>query len=177
MTRHRDERFALRFPGLFDRLLRRVLALPLGSPLRQRAVKRLASRGFEAFSRGDAEAVLLLFHPEVELEIIGAEAVGLSGHRRGHEGVRSWMRDWRSQWGDYDEVLERVIDLGDSWITRSRINARGDRSGVELTHTPGGHFYFTDGKITRCDVYFDWSNLVRAEMAGDAAQPPASIRA
>jgi haloalkane dehalogenase len=26
--------------------------------------------------------------------------------------VRAWMRDWRSQWGDYDEVVEQIIDLG-----------------------------------------------------------------
>jgi hypothetical protein len=85
MPRHRDERLALRFPGLFDRLLRRVLALPV-SPLRQRVLKRLASRGFEAFSRGDAETCLLFFHPEVEIHFIGGEALGLSAHSKDMKG-------------------------------------------------------------------------------------------
>jgi ketosteroid isomerase-like protein len=170
MPRHRDERLALRLPGLYDRLVRRGMALPLGSPLRQRILMRIASRGFEAFSRGDAETVLLLFHPEVEIHFIGGEGIGLSAHYHGHEGVRAWMRDWRSQWGDYDEVLEELIDLGDSLITRSRINARGDRSGVQLTHIAGSHFHLTDGKVTRWDAYFDWSNLVAARTLGDATQ-------
>jgi ketosteroid isomerase-like protein len=98
----------------------------------------------------------------VEIHYIGGEALGLSPHYRGHEGVRAWMRDWRSQWEDYDEVVEQLIDLGDSLITRSKINARGERSGVEITHTPGSHFHLTDGKITRWDAYFDWSDLVAA---------------
>jgi ketosteroid isomerase-like protein len=174
MQRHLDEHLALRFPGLYDRLVRRVLALPVGSALRQRSVKRLARRGFEAFSRGDAETVLLLFHPEVEISYIGGDALGLSPHYRGHEGVRAWMRDWRSQWRNYDEALEQVIDLGDSLITRSRINAGGQRSGVELTHIAGSHFHLTDGKVTRWDAYFDWSSLVAAEGREDSTQPTAS---
>jgi ketosteroid isomerase-like protein len=175
MPRHRDERLALRFPGLFDRLLRRALVLPV-SPLRQRVVKRIASRGFEAFSRGDAETCLLFFHPEVEINFIGGEALGLAPHYQGHEGVRAWIRDWRSQWGDYDEALEQLIDLGDSFITRSRISARGERSSVEVTHTAGSHFHFTDGKVTRWDAYFDWSSLVAAQTLEDTAQPAASIQ-
>ena len=162
MPRHRDERLALRFPGLYDRLMRRVLALPVGSPLRQRVTKRLASRAFEAFSRGDTESVLLAFHPEVEIQVIAGKALGLSAHYRGHEGMRAWMRDWRSVWGDYDEVLEQLIDLGDSVITRSKINVRGERSGVEVTHTAGSQAHFTEGKITRWDAYVDWSDLVAA---------------
>jgi ketosteroid isomerase-like protein len=177
MPRHRDERLALRLPGLYDRLLRRVLALPVGSPLRQRVLKRLARRGFEAFSRGDAETVLLLFHSEVEIHFIGGEALGLSPHYQGYEGVRAWIRDWRSKWGDYDEVLEQLIDLGDSVVTRSKINARGERSGVEVTHTAGSHFHLTDGKVTRWDAYFDWSDLVAAEALEDAAQPAAPVQA
>lgn len=73
--------------------------------------------------------------------------------------------------GDYDEVLEELIDLGDGLITRSKINARGDRSGVEITHTAGSYFHFTDGKVTRWDAYFDWSSLAAAETLEDAAVP------
>jgi ketosteroid isomerase-like protein len=160
MPRHRDEHLALRFPGLYDRLVRRVLALPVGSPLRQWALKRVASRGFEAFSRGDTEVFLLPFHPEVEIHFIGGEAIGLSAHYQGHEGVRAWMRDWQSQWGDYDEVLEQVIDLGDSVVTRSTISTRGERSGLELTRTAGNHVHLSDGWITRWDGYFDYERAV-----------------
>ena len=120
---------------------------------------------------------MLPFHPEVEIHFIGGEAIGLSAHYQGHEGVRAWIRDWRGHWGDYDEVLEQLIDLGDSVITRSKINAGGERSGVEVTHTAGSHFHFADGKITRWDAYFDWSNLVAAQTLGDPAQPAASIHA
>ena len=156
MPRHLDERLALRFPALYQRLMRRAAALPVGSPFRQRLLKRIASRGLEAFSRGDAEPVLLLFHPDVEINFIGGEALGLSTHYHGHEGVRAWIRDWRSQWGDYDEVVEQLIDLGDGLVTRTKITTRGERSGMELTRTAGNHFHISDGKVTRWDAYFDY---------------------
>ena len=76
----------------------------------------------------------------------GGEALGLSTHYQGHDGVRAWIRDWRSQWGDYDEVIEQLIDLGDSVVTRTKITTRGERSGVELTRTAGNHFHLDDGK-------------------------------
>jgi ketosteroid isomerase-like protein len=177
MPHYRDERLALRFPGLYERLVRRAMALPVGSRLRQKVLKRVASRMFEAFSRGDAEAFLLSFDPEVEIHFIGAEALGLAGHYQGHEGVRAWIRDWHSQWGDYDEVVEQLVDLGDSVITRSKISARGERSGLELTRTAGNHVHLSDGRITRWDGYFDWSDLVAAEALEDVAQPAASTQA
>lgn len=86
MPRHRDERLALRFPGLYVRLVRRVMALPPGSTLRRRALKRIVSRGFESFSRGDIEVALLNTHPEVEMRNIGWEALGLSARYHGHDG-------------------------------------------------------------------------------------------
>jgi hypothetical protein len=69
---------------------------------------------------------------------------------------KSWLRDWRSQWGDYDEVVEQLIDLGDGLVTRTKITTRGERSGVELTRTAGNHFHISDGKVTRWDAYFDY---------------------
>lgn len=142
------------------------MALRVGSPLRQRLLKRIASRGLEAFSRGDAETVLLLFDPDVEINFIGGEALGLSTHYQGHDGVRAWIRDWRSQWRDYDEVIEQLIDLGDSVVTRTKITTRGERSGVELTRTAGNHFHLDDGKVTRWDAYFDYERA-----AADLALP------
>jgi ketosteroid isomerase-like protein len=160
MPRHPEERLALRFPALYNRLLRRGMTLSVGSPLRKRFLKWAASRMFEAFSRGDAETFLLPFHPEVEIHFMGGEAIGLSAHYQGHEGVRAWMRDWRSQWGDYDEVVEQVIDLGDSVIARSKISTRGERSGVEVTRTAGNRVYLSDGRITRWDAYFDYERAL-----------------
>ena len=167
MPRHPDARLALRFPSLYHCVLRRAMALPVSSPLRKRILKRAASRLFEAFSRGDAETFLLPFHPEVEIHFIGGEAIGLSGHYQGYEGVRAWVRDWRSQWGDYDEVVEQIIDLGDSVIARSNISTRGERSGVEVTRTAGNRVYLSDGRITRWDAYFDFERAL-----ADLGLPP-----
>lgn len=177
MPRHRDERLALRFPGLYRRLVRRLSALPPGSPVRRRALKRMVSRSQESFSRGDVEVALLITDPDVEIRSIGWEALGLSAHYHGHDGWRAFVRDWLAEWGSYDQVPERVIDLGDRLILHTKATARGRRSGAGVVLRVCYCVYFTDGQITGWDVAPSWPVLAEALGLDDAAQTAASIRA
>ena len=164
MARHWDERLLLRFPGLARLLGRRLTSLPVGSPIRRRALKRFVSRVYEAFSRGDSAPILLLVHPEVDIRPFAAEltGIGLPLHPHGHEGVLAWIQAWRDEWADYDERPEEVIDLGDRVIVRSTISARGQHSGVPTNRTVGNCLYLTDGLVTRWDPYINWTDLVKA---------------
>jgi hypothetical protein len=67
MGRHLDEHLASRAPRFFRRLIKLMLALPPGSPVRHRALKRLVARACGAVSRGDDEIVLLAFDRDVEI--------------------------------------------------------------------------------------------------------------
>ena len=82
MGRHLDERLALRTPRLYRRLIKLVEALPPGSPVRRRALERMAVRGWAALSRGDDKIVLLVFDRDVEFNIIG-DVVDLAEHYHG----------------------------------------------------------------------------------------------
>ena len=106
---------------------------------------------------------MLHMHPEVDIRPFAAELIiGLPLRPHGHEGVLAWMRAWRDEWADYDELPEQVIDLGDRVIVRSRISARGERSGIATIRTVGNCFYLTDGVVTRWDPYMNWSDLAKA---------------
>jgi ketosteroid isomerase-like protein len=160
--RHLEERLALRFPRLSRLLLSGIMALPPGSPVRRRALKRFFSDGFESFSRGDVEVALLSCDPELEVRLIGWEALGLSPRYHGHDGWRALTRDWLAEWRDYELTPEQLIDAGDRLIVRTRATARGPHSGAEVVVSVGHCFYLSEGRITRYDVYRDWSELSEA---------------
>jgi ketosteroid isomerase-like protein len=170
MPRHRDERLALRFPGLYRRLVRYVAAQPPGSLFRRRVLKRMVSRSQESFSRGDIEVALLISHPDVEIRAIRWEALGLSERYHGHDGWRAFVRDWLAEWGDYEQAPEQLTDLGDRLIMRTKAAALGKRSGVAVVLGVCYCVYFTDGQITRWDVAPSWPDLAKELGLDDAAQ-------
>jgi ketosteroid isomerase-like protein len=164
MRRHLDERLALRAPGLYRRLFKPLLALPTGSPLRRRVLKRQVARGFEALSREDDEVILLAYDDDAEINIIGDEfrALGFAERYHGHQGCRDFLQLWRAEWMSARYTPEAVIDLGDRLVLRIMLTARGASSGAEVTQTTGYIFYLGDGAIVRQDFYWDWSECVEA---------------
>jgi ketosteroid isomerase-like protein len=166
MERHLDERLALRAPRLTHRLARRVLALPPGSPIRRRALKRIVARGWAALSRGDDEVALFVFDPDLEFNIIGGnpELVGLGEHHHGHAGWLEFIERWRSAWvgSQITHTPEALIDLGDRLVMRVTLTARGATSGADVAQTMGIVSWLADGAIVRQDNYYEWSECVAA---------------
>jgi ketosteroid isomerase-like protein len=164
MGRHLDERLALRAPELYRRYLKLVFALPTGSPLRRRAVKRLVARGCEALSRDDDEVCLLAYDEDAELNIIGDElrAAGFAERYHGHQGWRDFVQLWRVDWVDIRYTPDALIDLGDRLVVRVTRTSRGASSGAEVTHTWGSVYCFGEGAIVRQDFYWDWSECFEA---------------
>ena len=137
----------------------------------------MVSRSQESFSRGDIEVALLIADPEVEIRAVGWEALGLSERYHGHEGWRAFVRDWLAEWGDYEQVPEQLMDLGDRLILRTKATAQGKRSGVSVVLSVCYCVYFADGQITRWDVAPSWSDLADELGLDDAAPPAASPQA
>lgn len=175
MQRHLDERLALRAPWLFRRLGKLVLSLPPGSPVRRRALERAVARAYEAVSRGDDEVVLLAFDRTVEINNIGWAMSGLAERYHGHAGFLEFMRAWRAEWAgsQITHTPEALIDLGDRFVTRVTITARGATSGADVSQTAGVVDWWADDVIVRHDTYWDWSEC-RAVLGLDEAAMAAS---
>jgi ketosteroid isomerase-like protein len=171
MGRHLDERLALRVPRLYRRLIKRVEALPPGSPVRRRALERMAARGWAALSRGDDEIVLLFLDSDVEFNIVGADMIDLAEHYHGHGGWLEFIDHWRTGWAGLQitHTPEEVIDLGDRIVTRLTLSARGATSGADVAQTMGIVSWFADGAIVRQDNYWQWSDCVKALRLDDLA--------
>jgi hypothetical protein len=164
MPRHLDERLLLASPRLSRRLARFVLALPPGSAVRRRILKRAAKRGWEAVARGDEEAALVLVERDYELNMFGDEFLGLGfdAQYRGHAGMIEFVRSWRAAWTSIDYAVDELLDMGDRIVLRFTTTSRGMASGVDVTATAGSVYYLGTESIVRQDFYFNWSECARA---------------
>jgi ketosteroid isomerase-like protein len=107
-------------------------------------VKRL----FEAFNRGDVEAVVASFDPDCELYEPQEMPDTPAGGFRGHDGIREWMANLRETGGvRFDPVA--VETQGDvvfsEWIGRGR----GQTSGVPIEWPTWAVVEIQDSKVLR----------------------------
>ena len=85
---------------------------------------------------------------------------------RGRIGLKRWIENIQEVWDEWRMEQERFIPSGERVVVLVRIIARGDLSGVELDRETAHIWTVADGRVTRCEVYFD-----RSEALGEAAGP------
>ena len=91
----------------------------------------LVRRSFEAISAWNIEALLRLYHPEIEFMPLTGTQVETGGYR-GHDGVRAYLEEAEDLW----EVLEpdgnQYDDLGDRVVVSGNVPGprAGERRGV-----------------------------------------------
>jgi ketosteroid isomerase-like protein len=123
-----------------------------------------AQRAFDAFNRGDIEAVLPEFDPEVEWHpefqtmMLGGEAREF----RGHEGTRTALREWYEVLTEIHVDIAEVRDLGERIVAIGRIRARGRESGAAVESPAGYVIDLKDGKAIRIWEYLDPSEALEA---------------
>jgi ketosteroid isomerase-like protein len=94
-------------------------------------------RAIEAFNARDMASFLALCDPEIEVHSVFA-AVGGAVYR-GHDGVRSWIRDLQEAWGDELHIeAESFFDLGEHTLAFQVLHGRGLQSGVDVA-MPNAH--------------------------------------
>jgi len=101
---------------------------------------------YEAFNRGDFDAVVSLAHPEVEYVRPGVE-----GSLKGAEAVRAWMEP-----DAFDTQKVEALDLevnGNKVLIRQRTFARGAGSGIELDTESWAVLTLEQGLVTRAEVF------------------------
>jgi ketosteroid isomerase-like protein len=126
----------------------------------------LARQTYEAFNRGDLDAVLGMFDPEIEVHD-PPEMPDSAVHR----GLEAVMRDWQRTFDSFDEFsieLEECHDLGDELLVLLRYRGRGRGSGVDVEAAIAHLLTLRDGKLVRMRQFLD-----RAAALEAAGLPPA----
>ena len=108
---------------------------------------------YDAAARGDAATVLALYDPNVELDSSPLQVVGWgAGVHRGHDGLRSFFREWHEAWETIDYVYDTddLIDAsGERVISFVSPRGRGRASGAEVETSLGLLWTIRDGTIVR----------------------------
>jgi ketosteroid isomerase-like protein len=106
-------------------------------------------RVYDAASRRDSAAVLALYDPAVELDNTRLQVVA-GGVYRGHEGLRSFFRQWNEAWESVDYQVDDLVDAGgDLVISVVTRHGRGRSSGAEVEVQVALLWTVRDGKVVR----------------------------
>lgn len=123
---------------------------------------QIVRRGYEAFGRGDIEALLGLFHENIEWTSPGPPDLPTAGTRRGLQEVASFFtavnevfETQRFEPISFIGQGDQVVVLGEE---TSRIRATGELMSGAWAHA----FTLRDGKVLRFTEYVDTSAVVEA---------------
>ena len=117
---------------------------------------------WEAWERGDTDAVLSFIDPDVEW--LTAIERGLAGGvYHGHQGMRENWNLWRTEFDDFSIQADEIRDLGDERVlTLARIQFRGRASGIMVESELALLMTIRDGKIVHSEDYLSYKDALKA---------------
>jgi ketosteroid isomerase-like protein len=134
-------------------------------------VKRFQPSGLdlvEVFSAGPDQLVsgggAELFTDDFEVAVIAGAAGGQNLQARGPDGLAAIWLEWLTPWRSYRLDVEEFIDAGDAIVVFARVQARTERDGVLVQHSPAAIWRIREGKIAAIHFYFE--RAVALEAAG-----------
>jgi ketosteroid isomerase-like protein len=124
----------------------------------------IVRRVYEAAAKRDAPTVLDLYDPEVELDNTRLQIVGgAGGVYHGHDGLRTFFREWHDVWETIEYDYEDLIDAGDDHvITVVRRRARGRLSGADVELHVALLWTIRAGRVIRLEWFPNRAEAVRA---------------
>ena len=121
-----------------------------------------AQRTFEAWNRGDVDALLELAHPEIEWSsAIARQLQGSETVYRGRLGLRQFWDEWHSVWDLVIEISE-YRDLGDTVVALGRMRAHGKASAIDIEQPVAYVGQFEGGLVRKLRAYLDPAEALEA---------------
>jgi ketosteroid isomerase-like protein len=120
----------------------------------------LARVGFDAWSRGDLEALLTTLDEDVEFWTSGVFP-GLEPVYRGHDGMRKFWDDFRSPWQSLRIMMDDIRERGDRIVALYTFEAVG-RDGLTLQREGANVITLRDGIAIRIDAHASWKTALDA---------------
>ena len=110
---------------------------------------------WEAWGRGDMEALFDFYDPEVVWDVTHSYVPDLTVFH-GHDGIRDFFRRWRTFFAEYHAEPEAFVDAGESVIVRVRQAGRGRESDVTVEMPVYWQVYrLRNGRAVRVEIYRD----------------------
>jgi ketosteroid isomerase-like protein len=114
----------------------------------------------EAFNARDIDAFVAYFDLSAELQSAFAAVGGAS--YRGHDGLRTYFRDFEEVWGDEIRVEPEVyFDLGEQTLGFLVMRGRGRQSGAEVAMPIAAVLRWHDGLCVHFKSYAQREDALR----------------
>jgi ketosteroid isomerase-like protein len=138
-------------------------------------------RAWEAWERGDMQAVFDFYDPAVEWDMSESDVPDM-GVFRGHDGVRRFFREWMAPFDDYYAHAEDFTLGSEGVLVRMRQGGRGKESGVDVEMPPLWQLYrLRAGRAVRVEIYREEDRALEAaglaepaQQGGESPEPPAA---
>ena len=120
-------------------------------------------QGYDAFNRGDIDAVMDLLDPEIEWQ---EPDVGISPVRGTHHGPQAVANDVfgsvPEHWDEFQAVAEEFLDAGDRVVVLGHFRVRGKATG-KTVDAPFAHVWtLRDGKAVYHHNYVDTATFLES---------------
>ena len=126
---------------------------------RLEAAYELVNNKFEVLKRGELDALMPFFDPDVVIEYLDAPD---PGRYEGLEGVRDWFHDFFGIWDSVFIVADEFIEVGDWTVVQLRGSVRGDKSHAQLEVRLTATYRFREGRIVHHRAYLDRDQALEA---------------
>jgi uncharacterized protein len=120
----------------------------------------VVKRGYEAFGRGDIEALLALLDENVEWVTPGPSDLPTAGRRRGHQQVAEFFRVVNSVFEVQRFEPEVFVSEGDRVVVLGSETSRVKQTGKVLDMRWAHAFTVRNGKVAAFEEYLDMSVVV-----------------
>jgi ketosteroid isomerase-like protein len=111
--------------------------------------REIVQTAFEAFSRGDIDAVLDLCDPDVVVR--DPERTGTTF--RGPDGLRQFFEEWLENWEEYRSEPVELTESGDEILVHAIQTGKGKLSGIEIEQDLFVVLRLRDGKFVEYRLY------------------------
>ena len=120
-------------------------------------------QGYDAFNRGDIDAVMDLLDPEIEWQ---EPDVGISPVRGTHHGPQAVANNVfgsvPEHWDEFQAVAEEFLDAGDRVVVLGHVRVRGKATGKTVV-APFAHVWtLRDGKAVYHHNYVDTATFLES---------------
>ena len=127
------------------------LAWDAPPPMPESANVALVQRAYDAFTRRDVEGLVSACSPDVELHLPTAQLTRIGLPYRGHDGIRTYMRDVARVWSDLRLEPRHFHERDEVVVAAGRVYAWG--AGRVVDAPAAWVWRIRDGLVHRLDVY------------------------
>jgi hypothetical protein len=108
----------------------------------------ILKRGYEAFARGDMEAVAASWDPDIEFDGPNSSRMPAAGSHRGKADVARLFTGMRDRWDDLVMAPDEFVESGDTVVVLGHLEGRAKATGTEVK-VPFVHVWRVSGGMVR----------------------------